>query len=67
MVTSPPQLNPESLVARIIAELQANPDAQALLLHTLLTNEFLGVPLRLERIEADIAEMRAAWTSLKPT
>ena len=58
MATPSQQLNPESLVARIIAELQANPDAQALLLRALLTNEFLGVPLRLERMEADLAEMK---------
>lgn len=43
-------LDPESLVARIIAELQANPHAQRLLLRALLTNEFLGVPARLDRI-----------------
>ena len=53
------QLDPESLVARIIAELQANPDAQRLLLRALLTNEFLGVPARLDRIEKDIAELKA--------
>ena len=58
MATPSQQLNPESLVTRIIAELQANPDAQALLLRALLTNEFLGVPLRLERMEADLAEMK---------
>ena len=45
------QLDPESLVARIIAELQANPAAQRLLLRALLTNEFLGMPARLDRIE----------------
>jgi hypothetical protein len=44
----------------MIAELQANPDAQALLLRALLTSEFLGMPIRLERIEADIAELKAA-------
>ena len=52
-------LDPESLVARIIAELQANPHAQRLLLRALLTNEFLGVPARLDRIEKDIAELKA--------
>jgi hypothetical protein len=57
---TPPQLDPDSLVARMIAELQANPDAQALLLRALLTSEFLGMPIRLERIEADIAELKAA-------
>ena len=51
--------SPESLVARIIAELQATPGAQTLLLRAMLTNEFRGMPLRLERIEADIAELKA--------
>ncbi len=60
MTATPPQLDPDSLVARMIAELQANPDAQALLLRALLTSEFLGMPIRLERIEADIAELKAA-------
>ena len=52
-------LDPESLVARIIAELRANPHAQRLLLRALLTNEFLGVPARLDRIEKDVAELKA--------
>ena len=55
----PAPLDPESLVARIIAELQANPHAQRLLLRALLTNEFLGMPARLDRIEKDIAELKA--------
>ena len=59
------QLDPTSLVARIIAELQANPDAQRLLLRALLTNEFLGVPTRLDRIEKDIAELKADVAHLK--
>ena len=59
------QLDPKSLVARIIAELQANPDAQRLLLHALLTNEFLGMPARLNRIEKDIAELKADVAELK--
>ena len=50
--------DPESLVARIIAELRANPDAQRLLLQALLTNEFLGMPARLDRIEKDVAELK---------
>jgi len=53
-----PQLDSESLVARIIDELQANPDAQTLLLRALLTQEFLGMPIRLERVEADVAELK---------
>ena len=55
----------ESLVARIIAELQADPAAQPLLLRALLTNEFLGLPIRLERIEADVAELKADVAELK--
>ena len=58
-------LNSESLVARIIAELQADPDAQSLLLRALLTNEFLGLPIRLERIEADVAELKSDVAKLK--
>ena len=65
MTTTSPKLAPESLVARIIKELQANPDAQTLLLRALLTNEFLGIPIRLERVEADIAELKADVAVLK--
>ena len=60
-----PQLDPQSLVARIIAELQANPEAQQLLLRALLTNEFLGMPARLDAIEKDIAEMKVDVAQLK--
>ena len=65
MTTASPPLDPESLVARIIAELQATPGAQTLLLRAMLTNEFRGMPLRLERIEADIAELKADVSELK--
>ena len=64
-MTAARQLNPESLVARIIAELQANPHAQRLLLRALLTNEFLGMPARLDRIEKDVAELKADVAALK--
>jgi hypothetical protein len=66
MSTEPTQhLDPESLVARIIAELQANPEAQALLLRAMLTNEFLGMPARLDRIEKDVAELKVDVAQLK--
>ena len=58
-------LDPDSLVARIIAELRANPDAQRLLLRALLTNEFLGMPARLQHVEKDIAELKADVAELK--
>ena len=47
------QRDPQSLVARIISELQASPEAQRLLLRALLTNEFLGMPARLDHIEKE--------------
>ena len=53
------QIDPESLVARIIAEIQANPAAQQLLLRAMLTNEFLGMPARLDAIERDVAEIKS--------
>ncbi len=66
MPTEPiPQLDPELLVARIIAELQANPEAQPLLLRAMLTNEFLGMPARLDRIEKDVAELKVDVAQLK--
>ena len=58
-------LDPTSLVARIIAELQANPEAQQMLLRAMLTNEFLGVPARLDRIEKDVAELKGDVAQLK--
>ena len=65
MVAQPTSPDPESLVARIIEELQANPEAQTLLLRALLTNEFLGMPARLDRLEADVAEMKIDIAALK--
>ena len=64
-MTAERQLTPESLVARIIAELDANPHAQRLLLRAMLTNEFLGVPARLDRIEKDVAELKTDVGALK--
>ena len=58
-------IDPESLVARIVEELRANPAAQRLLLRTLLTNEFLGMPARLQNIERDIAELKQDVDVLK--
>ena len=58
------RLDAESLVARMIAELQANPEAQRLMLRVLLTNEFLGMPARLDRIEKDVAEITTRVASL---
>ena len=58
MVTSE-QLASESLVARIISEIESNPEAQRLLLRALLTEDILRVPERLDRIEAELADAKA--------
>ena len=59
------QLDPQSVVARIISELQASPEAQRLLLRALLTNEFLGMPARLDHIEKDVAQLKIDVAQLK--
>ena len=41
----------DSVVARIVAELEHNPDARTLLLRTLLTEDLLELPPRVDRIE----------------
>lgn len=64
MTTAQTQLDPKSYVARVIAELEANPDARALLLRALLTDEFLNMPTRLERVEKTQAEHGELLSSL---
>lgn len=59
------RLDPESLVARIIAELRANPAAQQLMLRAMLTNQFLGMPVRLDAIERDVADLTRRVTTLE--
>ena len=58
-------LAPESLVARIIAELQANPAAQQLLLRAMLTNEFLGMPARLDAVQEDVGKLQGEVAELR--
>lgn len=65
MTTTPTPIDPESLVARILDELRANPTAQEMLMQALLTREFLGMPLRLERIEAQLDDMLGRVESLE--
>ena len=65
MAQTTEQLDPQSLVARIISEIQANPVAQQLLLRAMLTNEFLGMPARLDAIEADVAEIKTRVSTLE--
>ena len=65
MAQTTEQLDPQSLVARIISEIQANPVAQQLLLRAMLTNEFLGMPARLDAIEADVAEIKTRVSTIE--
>ena len=65
MTQTTEHLDPQSLVARIISEIQANPVAQQMLLRALLTNEFMGMPARLDAIEADVAEIKRRVTTLE--
>ena len=59
------QLDPESLVARMMAELQANPAARELLLRSVLTQEFLGLPARTEAVENRLAGVEDGLTRLE--
>lgn len=59
------RLDPESLVERIIAEIQANPPARQMLLRAMLTNEFLGMPAHLDAIERDVADITHRVTALE--
>ena len=58
-------LNPESVVDRMIAELNANPEARRLLLRALLTDEFLMLPARVERIEEDVSDLKVGQAELR--
>ena len=48
----------ESLVARIIQELEDQPQARTLLLQTLLTEEFLLLPSTMDRLEQEFADFK---------
>ena len=58
-------LKPESVVERMIAELNANPEVRRLLLRALLTDEFLMLPARVERIEEDVSDLKAGQAELR--
>ena len=50
--------DPTPLVARIMAELRANPPAQQMLFEAMLADEFMGVPACLYGIRKDVAAMK---------
>ena len=51
MTTTTRHSESESLVARILEELEANPDARALLLRALLAEDFLLLPAKVDQIQ----------------
>ena len=50
--------DPESLVNRIIAELEARPEVRPALLRALLTDEFLLLPAKVDRLMDDVSELK---------
>ena len=75
MIPAIETLNPESLAARMVAELNENPEARSILLRTLLTDDFLmlpakvdrlmDLPARVERLERDVSELKAGQARLE--
>ncbi len=65
MTTVRTQLDPKSYVARVIEELEGNPEARVLLMRALLTDEFLKMPPRMERMERTIAVIERDVSVLK--
>ena len=64
-MTSNPDIDPNSIVARIISELENQPAVRPLLLRTLLTDEFLAMPARLIRMDDDISVLKTDVAELK--
>ena len=67
--------NPESLVDRIIAELEARPEVKPALLRALLTDEFLLLPAKVDRLmelvpaveklQQDVSELKEGYARLE--
>ena len=57
--------DPESLVNRIIAELEARPEVKPMLLRALLTDEFLLLPVKVDRLMDDVSELKGDVSELK--
>ena len=64
-MTSNQEIDPNSIVARIISELENQPAVRPLLLRTLLTDEFLAMPARLIRMDDDISVLKTDVAELK--
>ena len=57
-MTANPEIDPNSIVARLISELENQPGVRPLLLRALLTDEFLAMPARLMRMADDISVLK---------
>ena len=57
--------DPESLVNRIIAELEARPEVKPALLRALLTDEFLLLPAKVDRLMDDVSELKGDVSELQ--
>ena len=57
--------DPESLVNRIIAELEARPEVRPALLRALLTDEFLLLPAKVDRLMDDVSELKEGQARLE--
>ena len=65
-MTTQEGVTPDSLVARMIGELNANPEARTLLLRALLTDDFLLLPAKVDRLmELPAMELPASSTGSK--
>ena len=57
-MTASPEIDPNSIVARLISELETPTGVRPLLLRALLTDEFLAMPARLMRMADDISVLK---------
>ena len=64
-MTSNQEIDPNSIVARIISDLENQPGVRPLLLRTLLTDEFLAMPARLMHMDDDISVLKNDVAELK--
>ena len=57
--------DPESLINRIITELEARPEVRPALLRVLLTDEFLLLPTKVDRLMEDVSELKEGQARLE--
>ena len=64
MTTAIP-LDPESLAARMVAELEQNPDLKPILLRALLTDEFLMLPAKVDQLMDRVERLEGRFGNLE--